>query len=192
MDSFYTSDELQSLGLKAFGENVLISRKTSIYMPENIIVGDNVRIDDYCCLVAGKKGITIGSNIHIAFHCIIIGNGGVFLEDFSGLSSRCSIYSATDDYSGKTLTNPTVPEKYKHVIEGEVHLGRHAIIGTNTTILPNVDIGEGCSVGANSLVNKNLEPWGIYFGSPAKKIKERNKDLLVVEQEYLKEKNNQS
>jgi len=188
MDSFYTFDELQSLGLKAFGKNVLISRKTSIYMPENIAIGDDVRIDDYCCLVAGNKGITIGSNIHIAFHCIIIGNGGVFLEDFSGLSSRCSIYSATDDYSGKTLTNPTVPEKYKHVIEGEVYLGRHAIIGTNTTILPNVYIGEGCSVGANSLVNKNLEPWGIYFGSPAKKIKERNKDLLILEQEYLKEK----
>ncbi len=188
MDSFYTKTELQSLGLKKIGKNVLVSRKTSIYMPETITLGDDIRIDDYCCLVGGKKGIHMGSNIHIAFQCIIIGNGGVYIEDFAGLSSRCSIYSATDDYSGKTLTNPTVPEKFKKVTEGEVHLGRHVIIGTNTTILPNVSIGIGCSVGANSLINKNLDDWGIYFGSPAKKIRERSKELLILEKKYLTEK----
>jgi len=187
MSSFYSEEELIGLGLRKFGKNVLISRKSSIYMPETISIGNDVRIDDFCCLVGGREGIVIGSNVHIAFHCIILGNGGVTIEDFAGLSSRCSIYSATDDYSGTSLTNPTVPSKYKIITEGKVRLGRHAIIGTNSTILPKVKIGEGCSVGANSLITKDLEPWGIYVGSPAKKIKERKKNLLELEKRYLNE-----
>ena len=185
MNSFYKESELKKIGFKTIGENVLISRKTSIYMPDTIKICNNIRIDDYCCLVGGEKGIVIGSNVHIAFHCIIVGNGGVKIDDFAGLSSRVSIYSATDDYSGNSLTNPTVPSTYKTITVGEVHLGRHVIIGTNSTILPNVRIGDGCSVGANSLIIKNLEEWGIYVGSPARKIKDRSKKLLELEKEYL-------
>lgn len=187
MSSFYSSEELDEIGFKALGKNVLISRKASIYMPETIAIGNDVRIDDFCCLVGGKKGISIGSNVHIAFHCIVLGNGGVTFGDFSGLSSRCSIYSATDDYSGLSLTNPTVPAPYKKVTEGEVTLGRHVIIGTNSTVLPHVQIGEGASVGANSLVTKDLDAWGVYVGSPVKRIKDRKKDLLALEKKYLQE-----
>lgn len=187
MDSFYINEELKSLGLRSFGKNVKISRKCSIYSPESISVGNNVRIDDYCCLVGGEKGIKIGSNVHIAFFSIILGNGGVIIEDFAGMSSRCSIYSTTDDYSGSTLTNPTVPAKYKAVINGEVHLGKHVIIGTNTTILPNVYIGEGCAVGAHSLVIKSLDSWGIYVGVPVKKVKDRKNTLLDYEKAYIDE-----
>lgn len=156
-------------------------------MPETISVGNNVRIDDFCCLVGGEKGIKIGSNIHIAFFSILLGNGGIEMDDFSGLSSRCSIYSASDDYSGATMTNPTVPAKYKNVTVGKVHIGKHSLVGTNSTILPNVDIPEGCSIGANSLVTKSLEPWGIYVGVPVKRVKNRLNGLLELEKSYLDE-----
>lgn len=185
MDSFYCEEELKNLGLASYGSNVKISKKTSIYSPETITIGSNVRIDDFCCLVGGKKGIRIGSNVHIAFLCIIVGNGGVVIDDFAGLSSRCCIYSTTDDYSGNSLTNPTVPETYKKVFDGEVHLGKHVIIGTNTTILPNVNIESGCSIGAHSLVNKDLAGWGIYIGTPVKRVKDRSKNLLELERQYL-------
>ncbi|MEW9671331.1 acyltransferase [Ammoniphilus sp. 3BR4] len=185
MNSFYSEMELKEIGFKSIGKNVMVSRKTSIYMPENIKLGNDVRIDDYCCLVGGKKGIEIGSNVHIAFHCIILGNGGVIINDFAGLSSRVSIYSATDDYSGESLTNPTIPSRFKIITEGEVCLGKHVIIGTNSTILPNVSIGEGCSVGANSLVTKSLNEWGVYFGSPARRIKDRSRKMLELEKDYI-------
>lgn len=189
MESFYSQDELSQLGFKNIGTNVKISRKTSIYGAENISIGSNVRIDDYCCLVAGKEGINIGSYVHIAFFCILMGSAGIEMHDFSGLSSRVSIYSATDDYSGKSLTNPTVPEKYKFIFSGKVVLCKHVIIGTNTTILPNVVIGLGSSVGANSLVTKSLENWGVYVGTPAKKIKDRSQDLLNLENELYSDLN---
>ena len=50
-----------------------------------------------------------------------------------------------------------------------------AYIGANCTIMPGVTIGEGAVVGANALVNKDLDPWGIYVGVPCKKIGEREK-----------------
>lgn len=181
MDSFYSEDELRKIGFEKLGRNVKISKKCSIYMPEKISVGSNVRIDDFCCLVGGEKGINIGSYVHIAFFCVLVGNGGITLKDFSGLSSRVSLYSATDDYSGASLTNPTVPQEYLNVTQGEIILNKHVIIGTNSTVLPNVTIGEGSSIGAHSLVTKALDSWGVYVGSPVKRIKDRRKDLLEME-----------
>lgn len=188
MNSFYNINELNSLGFKKLGSNVLISRKTSIYGVEYISIGSNVRIDDYCCLVANERGIEIGSNIHISFHCVLMGSGGIELEDFSGLSSRVAIYSSTDDYSGESLTNPTIPDKFKNIKSGKVVLGKHSIIGTNCTILPDVKIAIGCAIGANSLVVKNTEEWGIYVGNPVRRILDRSKKLLEIEKVYLSEK----
>lgn len=63
MTSFYTEKELPSLGLKKYGRNVKISRHASIYGAQNISIGDNVRIDDFCIL---SGHIELGSYIHIA------------------------------------------------------------------------------------------------------------------------------
>lgn len=60
-------------------------------------------------------------------------------------------------------------------------------IGSGSVFLPQVIIGEGSSVGALSLVNKSLDDWGVYFGSPAKKLKRRSKDLLKLEEKLRNE-----
>ncbi|KGP91395.1 galactoside O-acetyltransferase [Pontibacillus chungwhensis BH030062] len=182
--SFYSKIELEELGLKEFGENVQISKKASIYNAENISIGSNVRIDDFCLLSGSGGSISIGSYIHVAAYSAIYGGGGVVLKDFSGLASRCVIYSTSDDYSGAYLTNPTVPDKYLNIQRGIVILNKHVLIGTNSTIFPGVEIGEGSAVGAHSLVTKKLEEWGIYFGSPARKLKNRKKDLLEMENAF--------
>jgi galactoside O-acetyltransferase len=186
MTSFYTDKELLQLGLGKVGNNVKLSKKASIYNPENIILGDNVRIDDFCILSAGGGKITLGNHIHIACFCALYAQEQIVMEDFSGLSSRVVIYTYSDDYSGRSLTNPTIPEYFcLHPIKGAVILKKHVIIGTNSTILPNVTIGIGSAIGAHSLVTKNLAEWGIYFGIPVKKIKERKQDLLELEKQFL-------
>ena len=119
---------------------------------------------------------------------LFAGNEGIVFEDFSGLSSRCAVYAASDDYSGEALTNPTVPDEYRKVTGGTVVFKRHSIIGAGSTVLPNVIIGEGVSVGSMSLINKSLEDWGIYVGIPCRKIKERSKHLLELEKEFLSKK----
>jgi acetyltransferase-like isoleucine patch superfamily enzyme len=103
------------------------------------------------------------------------------------LSSGVKIYSASDDYLGRSMTNPTVPEKYKKVKIGKVILEKHVIIGSSSVILPNVTIGEGASVGALSLVKDNLEEWSVYAGSPVKKLGKRLKKPLELEKLFLEE-----
>jgi len=184
-NSFLSEKEIKDLGFRQVGFNVSISRLASFYGTENISIGNNVRIDDFCIL-SGR--ITIGNYIHIAAGCFLYGGEeGIELNDFVNLSSRIVIYAKSDDYSGMTLTNPTIPDKYKQVVEAKVVLQRHVLLGTGCVVLPGVTIEEGVSIGSLSLINKSLPAWKVCAGIPAKPIKDRKKDLLILEQEFLNE-----
>lgn len=183
---YFFEDELLQFGFKSIGRNVRIAKSCTIIGIQNIEIGSNVRIDGYCSIIASGDGYAkIGSHVHIAGYCGIYAGNGVVLEDFSGLSSGVRIYTGTDDYSGKYLTNPTVPEKYTKITKGRVLLRKHVIIGTGTVFLPGVTADEGASVGAQSLVTKDLEPWSIYAGSPVRKLRDRSRELLKLEESLL-------
>lgn len=185
MNSFYTNNELNKLGLATLGNNVLISRKASIYGAENIRIGNNVRIDDFCIL-SGK--ITIGNYIHIAAYTALYGGDkGIVIQDFANISSKIAIYSISDDYSGDSMTNPMIPEKYKNVQNEEVIIERHVIIGSGCVVLPGVVLKEGSSFGALSLISKDSEAWSINAGIPFKKINDRSKKILKLENDFIKE-----
>jgi len=175
MNSFYTESELTTLGLKSFGRNVLISKKACLYTPSQISLGNDVRIDDFCIL---SGIITLGSNIHIGAYSALYGKFGIIMEDYTGLSPRCTIFSATDDFSGDYLISPMQEAKYTHVTGGIVTIKRFSQLGSGCVIFPYLTINEGVAVGAMSLINKDLKEWGIYAGIPAKFIKERKRGLL--------------
>jgi len=185
MNSFFSENELNQLGLKSYGSNVMISRKASIYGASEIEIGNNVRIDDFCIL-SGR--ILIKDYVHISAAVIIHGdNVGVEIGNFCNISGNTSFYAASDDYSGETLTSPLIPEKYKKIFRKKIVLGDYTIIGANCVVLPGVNLGEGCSVGAMSLINKSLAEWTINCGIPCRKIKNRSKNLLKVKNEFLSE-----
>lgn len=190
-DSIYSKQELIDMGFKSVGNNVFISKKASFYGAKNISIGSNVRIDDFSILTGGEGGINIGSYVHIAAYVYISGQGGVDIGDFVGISSRSAVYSASDDYSGKVMTNPMVPSKFTHVERKKIIFSKHVLIGTGSTVLPGVEIGEGTAVGAMSLVVSNLEPWGIYLGIPAKLLKPRSKEILDMEKQLELERREQ-
>ena len=171
MSSFYTVEELSSLGLKSYGHNVLISRKCSIYGAVNITIGDNVRIDDFCIL---SGNITIGSNVHISAYVALYGSMGIILEDYTGISPRSTIFFAMDDFGGDYLIGPVHDSSQTHVTGGRVLLRRFSQIGAQCVVFPNLTIEEGSVVGACSLVNKSLDPWGIYYGTPAVRHRDRS------------------
>ncbi|MCL1112994.1 acyltransferase [Shewanella basaltis] len=185
--AYYTEEELSKIGFKKLGLNVKVSVKASIYNPETIEIDDNSRIDDFCT-VSGS--VTIGKHVHFAPYCLVAGGTeGIIFGDFSGLAYNVQVFSQSDDYSGRTMTNPTIPSKYKKETKKSVQISRHVIVGTSSIIFPGVTIAEGCSIGAMSLVNKSTEPWGIYIGNPAKRVKYRHKDLLDLETLFASEKN---
>lgn len=175
---FLSKTELSKRSFASLGNNVLISDKSSIYNPENIVIGSNVRIDDFCILSAGEGGIDIGNYVHIACYVSLIGKAKIKLGDYVGISSKSSVYSSSDDYSGSFLVGPMVPDEMKNVDHRSVSLENYSLIGAHCVILPGVVIGEGTGVGALSLVTKSLDPWGMYAGSPLKFIKKRSSTLL--------------
>ncbi|MFN8524722.1 MAG: acyltransferase [Chloroflexota bacterium] len=186
--AFMSQSQLEAMGFKGLGTNVRISDKAAIYNADQIEIGSNSRIDDFC-VVSGR--VSIGRNVHIAVFCNVAGGSeGVTLEDFAGLAYGCHVFSQSDDYSGRTLTNPTVPAKFKRETKRAVHIGRHCIVGTGSLVFPGVRLAEGTSVGALSMVTKSTEEWSVYFGSPAKKIKDRRRDLLELEAELLRDEAN--
>lgn len=185
--SFYSTEELQTLGLATFGEDVRISRKASVYNPGLISIGNHVRIDDFCVLSAGEGGIEIGDYVHIAVYVSLLGAGKIKLNDFCGLSSKVSIYSSNDDYSGEHLTGPTIPGHFTGVTHADVLLGKHVIIGAGSVVLPGVCLEDGVAIGSLSLVSKNCAAFGVYFGTPARRVGERKRDLLELEKQLRRQ-----
>jgi galactoside O-acetyltransferase len=182
--AFYSREELAGLGLASFGEDVLISRKTSFFNPGVISLGNHVRIDDFTVL-SGGGGITIGDYVHIACFTALYGTAGITIGSHATLSSRCAIYSVSDDYSGESLTNPTVPAEWKPgLVAKPVKIGDHVIVGTNSTILPGVTLGEGAALGAHTLASKDCEPWTIYVGSPARALRPRSQKAKELAEQF--------
>lgn len=174
MNSFLSFDELNALGLKGFGQNVLVSRFARIYSPEKMTIGDNVRIDDFCIL-SGE--ILLGSFIHISAFCALYGKFGIEMEDYTGLSPRCTVFSATDDFTGDNLIGPMVNVERTNVTGGKVLLKRYSQIGTGCVVMPDTTVGEGATVGAMSFVNKSIDPWEVHAGVPARYIKKRKRTI---------------
>ena len=181
---FLSQSQINEMGFSRVGKNPSLSDKASYYNCKNVVIGDNVRIDDFCVISAGTAGINIGSHIHIAAYSSLIGAGKISLDDFSNISSRVAIYSSNDDYSGASMTNPTLPVGFTNVTHADVSIGRHVIIGAGSVVLPGVVLEEGVAIGALSLVSKNCKAFGIYSGVPARRIKERKKDLLDLEKSF--------
>ena len=131
--------------------------------------------------IIGRK-----NNVHIAAYSALYGSDvGIIIEDFANISSRVCVYAVSDDYSGNTMTNPTIPEKYKNLEKRITVIGKHAIVGTGSTVLPGASLAEGTAVGAMSLIKKSTEAWKIYAGIPAQIIADRSRGLLSLEKEYL-------
>jgi acetyltransferase-like isoleucine patch superfamily enzyme len=178
-------EAIEQMGFASVGANVMISDRASFYNCAMISIGNNARIDDFCVLAAGAGGILVGNYVHIAVGSTLIGAGKITMSDFSGLSSRVSIYSSSDDYSGTTMTNPMVPCEFTGVTHADVFLGAHVIVGSASVILPGVTLEQGVAIGALSLVRRDCKAFGIYAGNPARRVAERKQDLLALEQRFL-------
>ncbi len=168
------------VGFASVGQHVTVYDRARIVDPERIQIGNHVIIDDLVFLYAGDGGIRLGDFNHIGCLTSVTGGGGFVMEDFAGLSGGVRVYTADEQYQGGSLTNPTVPARYRTVRRAPVTIGRHAIIGANAVILPGVTIGEGAAVGSLALVYHDIEPWTICVGCPAKPIGQRPRDRILA------------
>lgn len=172
--------------LRNCGDNVRIAASVVIKNPDLACIGNNVAIDDFCYITTALE---IGSYVHISAHCSITGGRDALcvLKDYSGLSSGCRLICASDDYLGSGLTNPMIPSEYRaKVTHKPIVLERHALLGTNCVVHPGVTVGEGGVAGSCSLITKDVDPWHIYVGIPAKALKARPSETILHFEQRLR------
>ena len=154
-----------------FGRNSTFGRGTVFYAPQEMKIGQNVYIGKYCSLEANieiKDDVLIGNNVGLI---------GKYDHDYSciGKSIKDSPWIGDKNYKfqGKNL---------KIVIENDVWIGYGAIIVSGVTI------GHGSIVAAGSVVLKNVEPYSIVAGNPARVISKRFtcEEIMQHEKQYYK------
>ena len=163
------------------GENVTIYPHAKIIKPSVVRFGNNVIVDDFV-FIDGGSGTEIGSYVHIGCQTFIVGGGEMVMEDFAGISGGVRVYTGGEDYTGEWLTNPTVPPPWRSPYRSHVIMRKHSLIGSGCVVLAGpegIEIGEGASVGALSLVKSDLEPWTVYAGVPARPIRKRDKKRML-------------
>lgn len=171
---------------KEIGNNVTIYQPISIIEPENMVLKSHIILSEFSYLAAGK-GLFIGNYIHISTNCSILGGGYCIINDFVGICAGSRIITGSEDIMGNGITGgPTVPNEYRTNFQSFVIFEKHSFLGTNCIILPGVTIGEGSVIGSGCIITKDVEPWGIYFGNPLRRIKDRPKEkILSMEIELL-------
>lgn len=183
------NEQLQ--GYRKIGSNVRIFPMARLVLRDGIEIGSNVIIDDYAFIVGSKPGdpvVKIRDHVHIASFTSFTGGGELVLGDFTSYGSGTKIVTGSEYFQGgQYMTNPTVPEPYRKAKRSFVHIGKHAMLGLNVTVLPGVTIGEGCTIGACALVTKDCEPWGVYAGIPARRIAERPWETILELERELRE-----
>ncbi len=157
--------------------SALIRPTTRIVGEENISYGRAVMIDDFVLIVA-RAPIVFGDHVHVACFASITGGARVEVGGFSAISQGVRLLTATDDFTGWGFGNSTVPEEFRNVQRAPITIGRFVIIGANSVVLPGVTIGEGATVGACSVVTRDLDPWGVYIGN--RRVRDRDRDGVLA------------
>lgn len=169
------------------GNRVDIYEPVAIIKPENIHLGSDIILSEFS-YINGGLGTYFGSHIHIASQSCISGGGCFIIEDFAGLSAGVKVITGSAKFNGEGLTSPTLPRDFQSVYRSYVIIEKHAVVATNAVIHPGVVIAEGSVISSGSVVTKNTEPWSIYRGVPAVKIKERDsKSVQALEKRVYSE-----
>lgn len=123
-----------------------------VNIDRNSIIGNYIRLGDYS---------GIGKNSYISDH--------VTIGKYVMMGPDCLIYTRNHEFS--ELDSPMCFQGFKDY--KPVEIGNDVWIGGRVIILPGVHIGDGCIIGAGSVVTKDVEPYTIVAGNPAKIIKKR-------------------
>ena len=173
-----SNKELEKIGVKKIGKNVLISRLSRIYSPHLMEFGNNIRIDDFTIL-SGK--IILQDFIHIAaYSSITAENIGVEIGSFSGLSNYSKIFATSDNFTDGYLIGPCVMGELRNVKKIKVELRGHSHIDAHSLVLPRSIFEIGSSLGVMSVnLGRKLDKWGFYYGNPTRKIYDLNPSLIL-------------
>ncbi len=184
------------------GKGIVWGSNLVIRYPQKIRIGDQCIFDDGCVLDAKggtNQGISLGKSCMIGRHSILgCKNSDILIGDHVGISPHCIIHAVdisrvvVEDQvvigpmvylaggSNYHFEKTEVPISEQGMdLKGGIHIGKNCWIGANTVILDGVTVGNDCIIGAGSVVTKDLPPFAVALGNPAKIIRVRGSEGLT-------------
>lgn len=152
------------------GKKLLIEKNVffDVWYGGEINIGDNCELRSGCKLLSYGGNITIGNNCSVNPDAVIYGQGNVVIGNYVRIATQCVLIPSNHTFEDTVIPIALQPlQKKGIVIEDDVWLG------AGVKVLDGVKISKGCVIGAGSVVTKSTEPYCVYVGVPAKKIKER-------------------
>ncbi len=154
---------------RSVGRNVIIEEGVLVFNPKNIALGDNVYIGHYTILKGYHKNVmSIGNNTWIGQMCFLHSAGGIQIGKSVGIGPGVKILTSV--HGEGPLSGPLIDNQLEF---GEVVIEDGCDIGIGAIILPGVHVGRGSLVGAGSVVTKDIPPYSVAVGVPARVIRRR-------------------
>lgn len=151
-----------------FGQNVFISDFCRLFAgtePKSIDIGANTFIHEFCILRAFRGFIRIGNDCSLNPYCILMGDGGITIGNDVRIAAHTVIVAAQHRFD-----RIDVPIHHQGVSSKGIEIGDDVWIGANCTILDGVKVSKGAIVGAGAVVTKDVPPYAVVGGIPARVI----------------------
>jgi acetyltransferase-like isoleucine patch superfamily enzyme len=184
--------KLYPLVLGRVGRNVVFGVNVTLRHPHKIAIGDNVVIDDQCCLDAkgtDNQGIAIGNGVFVGRNTILsCKNGDIVIEDHANLGFNCEIFSASRVRVGRSI----LMAAYTYLVGGDhlydrvdipvleqgrtargIDVGDGVWLGTHVVVTDGSTIGRDAIIGAGAVVVGQIPDFAIATGIPAKVMRDR-------------------
>lgn len=188
----FLRSKLYPLVLGSVGRNVVFGANVTLRHPHKIAIGDNVVIDDNCCLDAkgiDNTGIVIGSGVFVGRNTILsCKNGDIVIDDHANLGFNCEVFSASRVRIGKNI----LMAAYTYLVGGDhlydrvdvpvlqqgrtargIEVDDNVWLGTHVVVTDGSSIGRDAIIGAGAVVVGEIPQFGIAAGIPAKVIRDR-------------------
>jgi len=167
--------------VRKMGRGVIIEPGVVILgNPKNLELGDYCVLDQNACLLV-EQPMKIGRYARVGKNAFVQSEAEVILGDFSAVADSSRVYSGANAYKTpdgrekKVLLSlaPSAPSSLQYIDRSPVIIDDYVMVFTHSVVLPGVKIGKGAIIGAGSIVNKDIPPFAIAAGAPAKIIGQR-------------------
>jgi len=163
-----------------FGKGNIVDAGVNIIHPEYVSIGNKVIIHKDTVIhvaakekIKGKAIVKIGDRVHLSFRTWIAARVGITIEDDVGFAPNVTLQDYIHGYE-----DINIPIKSQPLTgEAPIHIGKGCILGANVIVLPGVTIGEHCMIGGNAVVTKDIPPYSLAVGNPARVVRRYDEDL---------------
>ena len=163
------SGEFRPEQLAELGPDCIFETGVLVFHPENVRLGTNVYVGHYTILKGYHKNhLTIGDETWIGQQCFLHAAGGLSIGRRVGIGPGVQVLTSRHGEAGRHVPIFNAPVEFKAVV-----IEDDADIGAGSILLPGVTIGRGAQIGAGSVVTRDVPPYHVVAGSPARFLRER-------------------